>query len=300
MIVVHGGVGNVSKDRHEKVRAGLRAAAAAGRAILDRGGAALDAAVAAVRLLEDNPDFGAGLGSALTREGTVETCASVMDGATRRAGAVAAVPDLGAPVILARAVLELGEHVILAGPAAARFAHEIGIPLAQPGALVTERARAEAQAAIAHGARAGAPSAGGKPVPPPSGGGVGAVARDKNGNLAAASSTGGTVNRRLGCVDDACVPGVGLWADPEVAICTSGGEALFRFAFAHRVATRSDDGLRAAIKSALVEMKKLGAETMAGAIAINKNSWAALQLGPTMPVAWIDEFGAKEEMGFEL
>ena len=118
MILVHGGAGQVTPDRHDRLRAGVRAAAAAGRALLDRGGSALDAVVAAVRVLEDDPEFGAGIGSALTRDGTVETCASVMDGANRRAGAVAAVPDLGAPIIVARAVLEMAEHVILAGPAA--------------------------------------------------------------------------------------------------------------------------------------------------------------------------------------
>src|SRR5688572_10099415 len=145
MIVVHGGVGHVAKDRHDRVRAGLRAAAAAGRALLDRGGSALDAVVAAVRVLEDDPEFGAGIGSSLTREGTVETCASVMDGATRRTGAVACVPNIAAPVILARAVMERGEHVLLAGHAALELAAEIGIRAEAPGALVTPRAHAQLQ-----------------------------------------------------------------------------------------------------------------------------------------------------------
>src|SRR5688500_14431050 len=118
MIVVHGGAGAVSADRRERVLAGVRAAAAAGYGVLARGATALDAVVAAVRVLEDDPEFSAGLGSALTREGTVETCASVMDGKTRRTGAVAAVPNIGAPVILARAVMERGEQVLLAGHAA--------------------------------------------------------------------------------------------------------------------------------------------------------------------------------------
>ena len=98
MILVHGGAGQVGPERHERLRAGVRAAAEAGHAILARGGAALDAAVAAVRVLEDDPEFNAGTGSALTRDGTVETDAAVMDGATQRVGAVAAVPDLGEPI----------------------------------------------------------------------------------------------------------------------------------------------------------------------------------------------------------
>ena len=92
-----------------------------------------------MRILEDDPEFGAGVGSAFTREGTVETCASVMDGAKRRAGAVAAVPNFQMPVVLARRVLEAGDNVILAGHAALTFAQEIGMPPARPNALVTDR-----------------------------------------------------------------------------------------------------------------------------------------------------------------
>src|SRR3954465_10970796 len=127
MILVHGGAGQLSPDRHDRMRAGVRAAAAAGNTVLQRGGSALDAVVTAVRVLEDDPEFGAGIGSALTRDGTVETCASVMDGARKKAGAGAAMEGIGQPVIVARAVLEIGEHVMLAGQAATRYAAEIGI-----------------------------------------------------------------------------------------------------------------------------------------------------------------------------
>src|SRR5215211_6266216 len=129
MIVVHGGAGaggsgQLAPEREQRLRQGVRAAAQAGNNMLERGATALDAVVAAVRVLEDDPEFGAGIGSALTRDGTVETCATVMDGSKRRAGAVAAVPDLGAPVIVARAMLEVGEHVLLAGTAAQKYAVE--------------------------------------------------------------------------------------------------------------------------------------------------------------------------------
>lgn len=298
MIVVHGGAGQVAADRQDRLRAGVRAAAAAGRGVLDRGGSALDAVVTAVRLLEDDPEFGAGVGSALTKEGTVETGASVMDGIKRRAGAVAAVPNLGVPIILARAMLEVGEHVILAGGGALQYASEIGIPPAQPGALITERSMAQfrqAQAEAQGQAQRAAPGSG-------DGGGVGAVARDRNGNFAAASSSGGTVLRPVGCVDDSSVPGAGTWADAACAVSTSGGEALFRVALAHNIAMRVADGasIRAAAKAALIELKKLVPGSIAGAIMVSKDSWAALQLGPTMPVAWIDDFGPNEAMGFEL
>jgi beta-aspartyl-peptidase (threonine type) len=291
MIIVHGGVGPVSPDRLERVRQGLRAAAAAGQQLMDRGATALDAVVAAVRKLEDDPEFGAGFGSALTRDGTVETCASVMDGSKRRAGAVAAAPNLAAPVIVARAILERGEQVVMAGPGALNYAHEIGLDPVKEGALVTPRAQQALRDVLAGGGKA-----------PTDGGGVGAVARDKQGNFASATSTGGTIGRRPGCVDDASIPGIGTWADETVAVSTSGGEAVFRIALAHNIALRVTKGesQRNATKHALQELRELVPDAFAGAIAVDKNSWSALQIGPMMPVAWIDDLGANDAAGFPL
>src|SRR5262245_66078117 len=138
-IVVHGGAGLVTADRFERLRAGVRAAADAGNAILAADGGALDAVVAAVRVLEDDPEFNAGTGAALTRDGAVETDASVMDGDTRRIGAVAAVPDLGNAIALARAVLEAGEHVLIGGPAVWRLGAEGGVSAAPTGSVVHAR-----------------------------------------------------------------------------------------------------------------------------------------------------------------
>src|SRR5215468_11260110 len=112
-IVVHGGAGTVDPDRAPAALAGCRAAAARGLAILERGGSALDAVQEAVRVLEDDPQYNAGVGAALTREGTVELDASIMDGTTLGFGGIAAVPDLRRPVDLARAVLDNGEHALL-------------------------------------------------------------------------------------------------------------------------------------------------------------------------------------------
>lgn len=292
MIVVHGGAGEVSEDRQQRLLAGVRAATAAGFQTLQRGATALDAVVAAVRVLEDDPEFGAGIGSSLTREGTVETCASVMDGKGRRAGAVAAVPNIGAPVILARAIMERGEQVLLAGHAGLEFAAEIGIRSAAPNALLTPRSQQQLQDVRANGPAA----------IPTEGGGVGAVAMDAQGNYAAATSTGGTVFRRSGCVDDSSVPGVGTWADENVAISTSGGEAIFRVALAHNIARRVADGasLRDAAKDALKELRQLAPKAVAGAIMVGKRSWGALNIGPAMPVAWVDASGPGESIGFPL
>ena len=287
-IIVHGGAGATTPDRHDRLRAGVRAAAAVGDAILAAGGAALDAVVAAVRVLEDDPEFNAGVGSALTRDGTVETDASVMDGATRRVGAVAAVPDLGNAIALARAILDDGEHVMLAGPAAWRFAAQVGIVPAAPGSLVTERQRLRL---AERAARSGA-----------TGGTVGAVARDREGRFAAATSTGGIVGKRPGRVGDSPVPGAGTWADEGVAISATGdGEAILRVALARGVAARAASGenLHRAAVGGLDELRRITGGS-AGVIAVDRNGVIGVQLSATMPIAWVFDGTIGDSMGEAL
>jgi L-asparaginase / beta-aspartyl-peptidase len=273
MIVVHGGAGQIEAERFERLRAGVRIAAERGHAVLEATGCALDAVVAAVRVLEDDPEFNAGTGSVLTRDGTVETDASVMDGATARVGAVAAVPDLGNAIALARAVLDAGEHAILAGPSAWRFAAEVGIAPAPPGSLVTERARTRLAAhVVSH-----------------EGGTVGAVARDRFGRFAAATSTGGITGKRAGRVGDSPIAGAGTWADTRCALSATGhGEAIVRVALAHAIAERVAAGvpLAAATGDALRMLERLTGGS-AGVIGVSDGAWVGLQLGPTMPIAWI-------------
>ena len=280
-ILVHGGAGLVALERHDRLRAGVRAAAAAGDAILARGGSALDAVVAAVRMLEDDPEFNAGCGSALTRDGTVETDASVMDGATQRAGAVGAVPDLGCAVALARAVLDRGEHVLLAGPSAWDFAREVGIAPAPAGSLVTERARTRLADLT---------------------GTVGAVARDRDGRFAAATSTGGITGKRKGRVGDSPVPGAGTWADGACAISATGdGEAILRVALARSIAMRIAAGRSAdaAVRDSLAELRRVTAGS-AGVIVVDASTISALQLSPTMPIASIVDGAANDSMGTQI
>ena len=280
-IVVHGGAGQVAPERFERLRAGVRAAAAAGDEVLAAGGSALDAVVSAVRVLEDDPEFNAGTGSALTRDGTVETDASVMDGATRRVGAVGAVPDLGRAVALARAVLESGEHVLLAGPAAWRFAAEVGIAPAPPGSLVTERARQ--RLAELHGT-------------------VGAVARDREGRFAAATSTGGIAGKRAGRVGDSPLAGAGTWADDACAVSATGdGEAIIRVALAHALAVRarSDHDLAAGAAAVLRELRAVTAGA-AGLIAITRDAFVSVQLSATMPTAWVVNGDRGDSLGTQL
>ena len=275
--------GRSPPERHERLRAGVRAAAAAGHAILARGGSALDAVVAAVRVLEDDPEFNAGTGSALTRDGTVETDASVMDGATQRVGAVAAVPDLGTPIALARAVLDAGEHVILAGPAA------LASSPPRSGSRRRRRARchraradpAARRARRAHAAeRAAAPSVRSRAIAP-----AGSPPRPRP----AASSASAR-----GRVGDSPIPGAGTWADARCAISATGdGEAILRVALARDLAGRLAAGapLREAAAAALDALRRLTGGG-AGLIAVDATGRIALQTTPAMPVAWVDADGA--------
>jgi beta-aspartyl-peptidase (threonine type) len=280
-IIVHGGAGTWTADRFDAARAGVRAAAAAGDAILAAGGTALDAVVAAVRVLEDDPEFNAGRGSALTRDGTVETDAAVMDGEHQRIGAVAAVPDLGNAVALARAVLDANEHVLLAGAAAWRFAAEVGITPAD--SLVTDRALARW--------RAGATGS--------SGGTVGAVARDAAGRFAAATSTGGIAGKRSGRIGDSPIPGAGTWADRHGAMSATGdGEAILRVALARGIAARVAGGmtLRDAAIAGLHELRAITSGS-AGVIAVDAHGALGVQLSPAMPSASIIDGAAADSMG---
>ncbi len=292
-IIVHGGAGQVTADRHARLREGVRRAAAAGDAVLVGGGMALDAVVAAVRVLEDDPEYNAGTGSALTRDGTVETDASVMDGATQRAGAVAAVPDLGNAIALARAVLDRGEHVLLAGQPAWEFAAEVGITPAPAGSLVVERARQRLHAELSRRATPSDRSGDGNAR---SGGTVGAVARDHAGRFAAATSTGGIVGKRSGRVGDSPIPGAGTWADARIAVSATGdGEAILRVALSRDIASRVAAGqsLRDAAIAALRELARVTSGS-AGVIAVDAAGVIGLQLSPTMPVASIVRRGSGE------
>lgn len=209
----------------ETARAGLTQALAAGERELERGGSALDAVTEAVALLEDCEAFNAGRGSVLHAEGGVEMDAALMEGAARRAGGVACVTRLANPVRAARAVLEDGAHVLLAGEGAERFALARGLEAIDPQRLVIPSRRAQLERLRAR--EAGSAGTGG------------AVARDARGGLAAATSTGGLTGKRPGRVSDSCVIGAGTWADENCAISATGvGELFLRGAFAHEVAAR--------------------------------------------------------------
>jgi len=217
-IVVHGGAGTVETERVPAALAGCRAAASEGLAMLARGGSALDAVQAAVRALEDDPNYNAGVGAALTRDGTVELDAAIMTGAGLRIGAVGAVPNLRQPIDLARAVLDDGECVLLVGEAAWAFGRERGFAPVDPSVLITPRSRArleeERRQRGLH----------------KSAGTVGACAIDAAGHVAAATSTGGITFKRRGRVGDTPLAGCGTYADDRAGAAsgTGTGELIMR------------------------------------------------------------------------
>lgn len=214
-LIVHGGAGADPGGR-EELRDGLRDAVGAGWRALAEGGTALDAVEAAVRALEDNPRFNAGRGSVLTAAGTVETDASIMEGDRLRNGAVAAVSGVRNPITLARRILESGRHSLFAGPGALDRARELGVPLCDPAELVTEPQRRRL-AALQTGT-------------------VGAVALDRLGTIAAATSTGGISGKLPGRVGDSALIGCGTYAESTLGgvSCTGDGEAIIRVTLARR------------------------------------------------------------------
>lgn len=234
-LVIHGGAGTIRREemsaaREAEHRVALEAALAAGGAVLAQGGNALDAVEQAVRALEDCPLFNAGRGATFTAAGTIEMDAALMDGATLQAGAVAAVRRIRNPIAAARAVMERTPHVLLIGPAADDFAEAEGLALAPPEYFRTEHRWQQLQAALATRRVALDHDL------PARMGTVGAVARDRDGRLAAATSTGGMTNKRAGRVGDSPLIGAGTWADAAVAVsCTGVGEAFIRCAAAHEL-----------------------------------------------------------------
>ena len=220
VVLVHGGAGALEATRVATHVDGCRQAAEAAAEVLRAGGSALDAVERAVLVLEDDPLFNAGVGACLNAEGLVELDAAIMEGSRLRAGGVCALPPFAHPIAIARCALDEGRHVLYASEGAAKFASEQGFARAKEGALVTEAARER-------WARARDDERGG-------GGTVGAVARDGRGSVAAATSTGGRVNKRAGRVGDSPILGAGTYADDDAGACsaTGDGEAILRVCLA--------------------------------------------------------------------
>ena len=265
-IAIHGGAGvieraSLSKEREAAIRADLERAVRAGYTRLTAGASSLDAVSAAVLILEDSPYFNAGKGAVYTSDGTHELDAAIMDGARRRAGAVAGVRRVKNPILLARAVMERSEHVMLSGAGAEAFARLQNITLVPPSYFDTpERLEALREAQKLEKLKPKAALA-----PKAYFGTVGAVAIDQSGDLAAATSTGGMTNKRFGRIGDTPIIGAGTFADRSCAVSATGhGEYFIRSVVAYdicaRVAYRGSSVKQAAETVILDELKSQGGE----------------------------------------
>jgi L-asparaginase / beta-aspartyl-peptidase len=230
-LIVHGGAWDIPDEAVDACKAGCERALAAGWSFLNQGGSALDAVQAAVIVLEDDPAFDAGFGSHLTLDGHVECDAIVMDGATLRAGSVAALRRIRNPIRLARHVLENCPHMMLVADGAERFAADQGLELCPPDELIANAER-DAWLKCRNSKHAAAHHRGHEQ------GTVGAVALDSNGRLFAATSTGGTCCKLPGRVGDSPLIGCGCYADAEVGgvSCTGYGEAIMKVVLAKTAA----------------------------------------------------------------
>jgi beta-aspartyl-peptidase (threonine type) len=294
VLVIHGGAGVVRKEmtpeKEKAVRAGLEKALQAGYSALKSGASSLDAVTRAIVVLEDDPNFNAGKGAVFNHDGRNELDASIMDGATLRAGAVANVHRIKNPIELARAVMEKSEHVMLIEEGAEKFAQSIGMHLVDPKYFYTEeRWKALQQALDEERAKTA------EPGKTPHHGTVGAVALDSKGNLAAGTSTGGMTNKRFGRVGDSPIIGAGTYADARCAVSATGwGEYYIRATAARdicaRVEFRGDELKKAADEVVLGVIPKLGGD--GGVIALDKDGNIAMPFNTDgMFRGWVDRDG---------
>ena len=292
-LVAHGGAGNIRPGLEEEAVKGMAVAAEAGRRILLAGGCALDAVCATVVALEDNPAYNAGTGGVLNYDGFVELDACVMESASMRAGAVAALQRVRNPILVARKVMEETDHVMLAGDGALRFARAMGFGDHDP---VTAARRADWEDKRKRVAEVLGPkslNAGRflRDHPEYSGGTVGAVAVDAAGVLAAATSTGGVTLKLVGRVGDTPIVGAGNYASPHAAASATGtGEYVMRSLATRAIAERVAAGapLDAAVAQVLEELGR-DFDADVGLIAVDRSGRAvARHRTRDMPHAWFE------------
>jgi beta-aspartyl-peptidase (threonine type) len=281
-IVIHGGAGTISRkdmtpEMDKQYRAALKQSLEAGYAVLKQGGKSLDAVQAAIRVMEDNPLFNAGKGAVFDHEGKNELDAAVMDGTTLKAGAVAGVEHIKNPIDLARLVMDKTPHVLLIGEGAEEFAKSQGVPLVPQGYFFTQHRWDELQKALKE-EKAGKGGSGKDDYPGTSGHGygtVGAVALDRDGDLAAGTSTGGLTNKYFGRVGDSPIIGAGTYANTKTCGVsgTGTGEFFIRLGLAKTISDlmlyKGMTVQQAADQLVLQDLVALGGEDTGGAIAMD-------------------------------
>ena len=263
-IVIHGGAGGMTKenltpDLDKEYRASLQVALTAGKKILSEGGSALDAVEQTIRTMEDNPLFNAGKGAVFTHEGKNELDAAIMDGTNLGAGAVAGVTDIKNPISAARKVMVNSPHVMLSGAGASQFAKEQGLEIVPPSYFFTQKRFNELQELLKKEKF----------------GTVGCCALDKNGNLAAGTSTGGMANKRYNRIGDSPIIGAGTYANNSTCAVsgTGHGEYFIRWTVAHDISALMEyKGLNLKEASELVVNDKLvKAGGSGGVICVDKS-----------------------------
>jgi beta-aspartyl-peptidase (threonine type) len=295
VLVIHGGAGVIKRDMdpatQKAIRAALTKALEQGYAQIKAGKPALDAVTAAITVLEDDPHFNAGKGAVFNHDGKNELDAAIMDGATLRAGGVANVHHVKNPILLARAVMEHSPHVLMFGDGAEEFAKTQGIVLVDPKYFWTQKRWQELQDALkkdAAGQHADAEKEGHF-------GTVGAVALDKDGHLAAGTSTGGMTDKRFGRVGDSPIIGAGTYANAGCAVSGTGwGEYYLRTVAAHEICMRVAEmrqPLKQAAESVInTEIPRLGGD--GGAIVLGADGEFATPFNTEgMFRGWVDQGG---------
>ena len=247
-LVMHGGAGTITRESmtpelEAEFRAKMEEAMRAGHAVLESNGSSLDAVVAAINILEDSPLFNSGKGAVFTAEGTNSLDASIMDGATLRAGAVAGVTHVRNPISLARLVMERSPHVLLSGDKAEEFAQLHDVEMVEPSYFYTERRWQQLEQAREEERREGGAEGGASAAPSPGNaskfGTVGVVALDRQGNIAAGTSTGGMTNKKWGRIGDSPIIGAGTYAGENCGISATGwGEYFIRNVVAYDICAR--------------------------------------------------------------
>ena len=293
VIVIHGGTSGLDLTKEEfKIREEpMKKALLAGQAVLEKGGSAMDAVTAAIMVLEDDPNFNAGKGAVFTADGFNELDASIMDGSTKKAGAVAMARHIKNPILGARLVMDKTWHTLVAGEGADKLAKENGLEMVDQKYFFTQfrydalQKAKEKQKLLLDSEKAKKTSL--NLHERPYLGTVGAIALDQNGNLAAATSTGGMTNKMTGRIGDSPIIGSGTYADNDsVAVsCTGTGDIYMRVNAAHEVSAlykyKTQDVQKAA-EDAIAQVKALGGS--GGIISIDKNghtgfAWTKDKLG---------------------
>jgi len=273
-IVVHGGAGNITRENvtpemDKEYRAALLVAMNTGKKILSDGGSALDAVEQTIRTMEDNPLFNAGKGAVFTHDGRNELDAAIMDGSNLAAGAVACVTDIKNPISAARKVMTNSPHVMLTGAGASQFAKEQGLEIVPPSYFYTEKRFNELQEILKKEKN----------------GTVGCCALDKNGNLAAGTSTGGMPNKKYNRVGDSPIIGAGTYANNNTCAVsgTGHGEYFIRWTVAHDISALIEyKGLTLKEASELVVNDKLvKAGGSGGVICVDKSGNISMPFNST-------------------